>query len=378
MIRSSDVQWWIQEAKKDPGSAPLIIEELAQRLSELDAENERLRGEVIRLEQGGSQATQESERVASLQRKIKGLQAILNSQTSAEMAVVFLTDRLASARIPLSQVRIRLRANRRALNRMAALDVSMMLTARPQDELLGFTNRGRVVPLHVQSIPWLSDDEDWKPAEETPLQGTGERLTAAATLNKPPRFWTIVTRRGFARQVLHPQLERQKDGNEPLFTSPLAPDQPVAAIDGDRGDLFLITRWGQAVRFPHRAIGTQGTIALEVDPDDEVVGALTLPADSEILVLTAAGYAMRRDSSQIKQQSRPGGSGKRFIQAFDVLTAASITSRGKLLYLTCGGKFVSAPTANIQLLTRLGKGVQVQDLSQDPAVAVTFVRGALL
>lgn len=43
MIRKGDVQWWVLEAKKHPQSVPTIIEELAKRLAELDAENERLR-----------------------------------------------------------------------------------------------------------------------------------------------------------------------------------------------------------------------------------------------------------------------------------------------------------------------------------------------
>ena len=34
MIRKSDIQWWVLEAKKHPESAPTIIEELAKRLTE--------------------------------------------------------------------------------------------------------------------------------------------------------------------------------------------------------------------------------------------------------------------------------------------------------------------------------------------------------
>ncbi|MCK4315768.1 MAG: hypothetical protein KAX24_08355, partial [Anaerolineae bacterium] len=50
MIRKSDVQWWVLEAKKHPESAPAIIKELAKRLVELDTENEHLREKIIRLQ----------------------------------------------------------------------------------------------------------------------------------------------------------------------------------------------------------------------------------------------------------------------------------------------------------------------------------------
>ena len=43
MIRKGDVQWWVLEARKYPEAAPIAIEFLAERLSELDKENEDLR-----------------------------------------------------------------------------------------------------------------------------------------------------------------------------------------------------------------------------------------------------------------------------------------------------------------------------------------------
>ena len=60
MIRESDVQWWILEAKEHPEATPQIIEELAKRLIELDTENEQLRATLIRLQQHAPAAQPES------------------------------------------------------------------------------------------------------------------------------------------------------------------------------------------------------------------------------------------------------------------------------------------------------------------------------
>jgi hypothetical protein len=49
MIRKSDVQWWIQEVRRNPDAAPELVEMLADRLMELDLENERLRDELVGL-----------------------------------------------------------------------------------------------------------------------------------------------------------------------------------------------------------------------------------------------------------------------------------------------------------------------------------------
>jgi DNA gyrase/topoisomerase IV subunit A len=377
MIHKSDVQWWLLEVKKDPESAPGIIEALAGRLVELDVENERLRDELIRLRRGAPPPVAEGVELGALQRKVDTLQAILQGQASTETAVVLFSDQMQMVRMPLSQVRLRIRHSRPAMARSAVLSVAGVLLVRPQDDLLLLTGRGRVLKVLLHKIPYLVEGDDWPADKESPL-AAGERVTAATAVAKPPRFWTVVTRRGHVRQLLRLHVDKQLEQGDLLIESPLHNDAPVAIVDGDRGDLLLVTRWGKAIRFPQATITPQGSVALQVDPDDQVVAALALPSDGEVLVLTAGGYAMRRDMTRFRAGAKPGGSGRTFIQAYDVLDVFPYAARGKLLYLTYSGKFVTAKTAGIPLQERAGKGAQVHDLSQDPAVAITFVPGALL
>ena len=376
MIRKSDVQWWLLEARKDPEVAPEIIEALAARLAELDGENERLRDELIRLQRAAPPPA-ESPEVDALQRKVDTLETILQGRASTETAVVLLSEGLEAARLPLSQVRLRLRDGRPALSRSAALSVCSLLLARPQDDLLVVTSQGRLLKHSLHRIPFLVEDEEWPAVEETPLMA-GERVTAAVAVAKPPRFWSVATRRGFVRQVLRLHVEKALGPEEVVVRGPLQHDEPVAIVDGDRGDLLLVTRWGKAVRFPQRSIAAQGCEGMEVDRDDEVVAALPLPADTEILVLTAAGYALRRDTARFAAGSKPGGSGRTLIQAYDVLGLFPYDERGRLLYLTYSGKFLTADTADVPLQERATKGTQLHDLSRDPAVAVALVPGSLL
>lgn len=376
MIRKSDVQWWLLEAKKDPESAPAIIEALASRLAELDAQNERLRDELIRLQQSTA-APVESAEVEALQRKLDTLQTILQSQASTETAVVLLADGYQAARMPLSQVRLRLRKHRPALSRSAAMGVCSLVLARPQDDLLLVTSQGRLLRRFLHQIPYLVNGDEWPAVAESPLQA-GERVTGAVAVAKPPRFWSVVTRRGYVRQVLRLHLEMQLGPEQVFVDSPHRNDVPVAVVDGDRGDLLLVSRWGKATRFPQQTIRPQGCEAMEVEPDDEIVAALSLPADAETLVVTASGYALRRDSARFGALSKPGGSGRSLVQAYDVLRLFSYTERGKLLYLTYSGKFATVDMASIPLQERVSRGSQLVDLSRDPAVAVVAVPGSLL
>jgi len=375
MIRKGDIQWWVLEAKKHPESAPTIIEELAKRLAELDAENERLRGEVIRLQRCTLAATESAE-VSALQEKVATLQALLDGEVSSEPSVVFLSNRLKSARLPLSQVQRLAREARPVLGRQAMLAVSRLLLAHPHDELLLLTSQGRGLKALPTSIPTLVEGGDWPTADDQEL-ATGERVTAAMAVAAPPRFWTVVTRRGYVRQLLRIDFDRRVERGDQLLESPFSNDAPVALVNGDRGDLLLVTRWGKGVRFPQRAIEGQGSVALELEPDDEIVAALPLLSDTNILVVTAAGYAIRRNMARLKARSRPGGSGRTLIQAFDVLGTFPCEPQDQLLYLTYSGRLVFVSTADVLLHQRSNKGTRVHDFGRDPAVAVASVPGTL-
>jgi len=371
MIRKSDVQWWVLEAKKHPESAPAIIKELAGRLAELDAENERLRDEIIRLQRRAPAAAPRTETQA-LQRQVETLQSLLEGERSAEAALVLLSDRLQSARLPLSQARQMARQGRPVLDRRALLGLRFLLLSRPHDELLLLTSEGHGLKTQTSTLPLLADADGWPTTEGQGL-ASGERLTAALAVTSPPRFWTVATQRGYVQRFVRVAFDRQLAQGNRLVKSPLRNDAPVAIANGDRGDLLLITRWGKGVRFSQRAIESQGSVALNLEPDDQIVTALALPADAEILIVTAGGYAMRRDTARFAARSRPGGDGRTLIQAHDVLAAFPYAASGRLLYLTYSGKLAFVSTANIPLQERAGKGTQMRDMSLDPAVAVTFV-----
>jgi DNA gyrase/topoisomerase IV subunit A len=371
MIRKDDVKWWVLEAKKHPESAPGIIAGLAQRLIELDGENERLRDELIRL-QHAAPVTANGDEASALRDKVAELQSLLSGEASTEPSLVFLSHDLCAARLLLSQAQRLAREDRPVLSRQVMLGLRAMLLSHPQEELLLLTSQGNGRKLALSDVLALAEPGDW-PEASSAESASGEQLTAAVATAQPPRFWTIVTRRGFMRQLLRIDLDQRISKCEQVIESPIHNDVPVAVINGDRGDLLVITRWGKTVRFPQRSIESQGSIALELEPDDEIVAALPLVSDIRMLILTASGFAVRRDTAQIAARTKPGGTGKPLIQAFDVLDAFRCESEGQLLYLTYSGRLVPASTTNIPLYQRSDKGTRVRVFDRDPAVAVAFV-----
>jgi DNA gyrase/topoisomerase IV subunit A len=372
MIRKDDVKWWIAEAQKHPQAAPSIVEALSERLIALDEENERLRDEIIRLERRAPGASVDSEEVSALRDKVSTLQALVNGEVSDEPCVVMLSEGLQMARAPLAQVQRRARQEQALLGKGSILGLRQVLLARPHEEVLLLTSQRRGFKVPVSDVPLLEED-DWATVD-APALGENEWLTGAVAVTHQPRFWTIITRRGFVRQLIRIDFDRRVEKGEPLIESPFRRDVPVAVVDGDEGDLMLITRWGREIRFPQRSIESAGSAGIELDDDDEVVAALPLHDDgTHILVVTADGFAVRRGAAQFEPRPRPGGKGKPVIQAFDVLGTFCCKPEDRLLYLTYSGKAVFASVSDIPLYTRSSKGARVYAFDRDPAVAVTLV-----
>jgi DNA gyrase/topoisomerase IV subunit A len=373
MIRKDDIKWWVAEAEKHPEAAPAIVEELAEHLIALDAENEQLRDQIIKLERRAP-VEAESDQVSALRDRVATLQAFVDGEVSDEPFLAFLSDQGQSVRMPVVQAYKLAREEKPALAKQEMLGVRRLLIGRPRDHLTLLTSQMRGLQVQFSSIPILEAGAGW-PDEGLEL-GENTWITAATAATREPRFWTIVTRRGFVRQLIRIDFDRRIEKNEPLIESPFPRDVPVALVDGDEGDLLVITRWGKAVRFAQRSIEGGGGVALELEPDDEIAAAVPLKAEANVAAATAAGFVVRRGTDQFPAQPRPGGRGKPFVQAFDVLGAFGCAPDDRIAFLTYSGKVLFAAVSDIPLYTRSSKGARVFTLDRDPAVGVVLVPGS--
>ncbi len=159
----------------------------------------------------------------------------------------------------------------------------------------------------------------------------------------------------------------------------------LLVTDGS-ADLFLVTRYGMAIRFSEEEIRPMGLVAagvggIKLREGDQVIGAGSITTDHEVLLLSASGMGWRMETSEISTQGRNGmGIIACRLGAGDNLTGFLIgknTSQGLVYFKKSATKALRLDAIPLAKRNRTGK--TLFEVRQDnPVVSVTQIEEAVL
>ena len=188
-----------------------------------------------------------------------------------------------------------------------------MLVTSTHDEIMFFTNRGRVYSLKGYEIP-----EAGRAARGTAivnlLQLTGgEKVTAMIPLPRESegKYLTMATRFGLIKKTALDEFANLRKAG--LIAIVLREDDELIGVEltDDDDELMLATRQGQAIRFKEtdiRSMGrnSMGVKSFDLAENDEVISVARIEAGKQVLAITQNGYGKRTDVSEFRVQSRGG------------------------------------------------------------------------
>jgi DNA gyrase subunit A len=230
--------------------------------------------------------------------------------------------------------------------------------------LLFFTDRGRAYRATCHDLP-----KDRLTAAQNLFQfGDGERLVAVvdARAHEEHDHLVFATANGGVKRTALSDFVEASGRRDGIVAMKLAPDDRVVTVfpGWDDYDLLIVSAAGQAIRFAEedvRPVGrSAGAIrAMRLKAGDRVVGACAV-ADEELVVLgTEAGYLKRVRVDDFPVQAR-GGSGLR-AQKIDRARgklAGVAPASGSIVVLTPESA-VTLDAASIRLAGREGGGAKV-------------------
>jgi DNA gyrase subunit A len=192
--------------------------------------------------------------------------------------------------------------------------VERLFVTNTHDNILFFTNRGRVFQLKVYEVPDASRQGKGMPVVNLVQLDPDEAVSTVLTLpkGKGSGYLVMATTNGTVKRTSLDQFKNVRrnglraitldDGDELAW---------VAVADGDE-DVMLVTRKGHSIRFPQeqvRGMGREaaGVNGIKLRPGDHVIRMDLVGRDSKyLLVVTEKGYGKRSPLDEYKDQRRAG------------------------------------------------------------------------
>jgi DNA gyrase subunit A len=250
--------------------------------------------------------------------------------------------------------------------------VRHLMVANTHDNILFFTNRGRVFITKVHTLPEASRQAKGLPIINLPgvMVDQGEYVSAIITIPQfeADHYMAMATRGGMIKKTSLAEYAKIRS-NGLIAISLVEGDELrwVGLTDG-QNDIILATQNGQAARFHEtevRPMGrdTRGVTGIRLRKDDEVIGMEVVAPGAELLVVTEQGYGKRTmlDDFPVKHRATGGVIANSLNAETGKVAAVRVVGREdeELMLITEEGTILRTEVSSVNRYRRASRGVTV-------------------
>lgn len=306
-----------------------------------------------------------------------------------EDIVVTLTHQGYIKRLPVDTYRSQRRGGRgiTAINNKGDDFVEQLFVSSTHNYILFFTNRGRVYRLKGHEIPEAGRNARGIAVINLVDLNPGERIETVIPISEyaDDVYLTMATRNGTVKKSVLSEYDSNRSGG--LICITLVDDDELTSVrltDGTQ-ELLLITKLGQAIRFPEeqvRAMGrsARGVRGINLASDDYVIGMEVVISDAELLVVTENGFGKRTPLAEYRITNR-GGKGVKTLNRTKktgcIAGARVVREHNEIMLISMDGIMIRITIADISEQSRNTQGVTLMRLGErDKVVAAAQIIGA--
>jgi len=285
-------------------------------------------------------------------------------------------------RIPVSTYRVQLRGGKGVVGMKTKEEdlVTQMIFTQNHDNILFFTNKGRVFQTFAYEIPEASRIAKGQPIVNVLQLAPEEVVTAIINVpeEKEGKYLMMATKKGTIKKTaLENFVNIRKTGIIAIGLDKKDELKWVNMTDG-ASDIIIATRNSLAIRFNEKDVRPMGRAArgvrgIRLKGDDEVVGMDPIVPGGELLVIMENGYGKRTVLEQFTPHNR-GGIGikagvvtKKTGRTVDVRVISN--DKGDIVVVSRNGVIIRTPLANISKIGRATQGVRIMKIDEDDRVA---------
>ncbi|KOR11907.1 DNA gyrase subunit A [Staphylococcus carnosus] len=301
-----------------------------------------------------------------------------------EQIVITLSHNNYIKRLPVSTYRAQNRGGRgvQGMNTLEEDFVSQIVTMSTHDNVLFFTNKGRVYKLKGYEVPELSRQSKGIPvinAIELENDESISTMIAVNDLEKEEAYLVFATKNGIVKRSSLSNFSHI-NRNGKIAINFRDEDELVAVrlTDGTK-DVLLGTSHASLIRFKESKLRPLGRTAAGVKgitlrEGDELVGLAVATEDSEdeVLVVTGNGYGKRTPLNEYRISNR-GGKGIKTATITekngDIVCITTVTGEEDIMIVTNQGVIIRIDVDDISQNGRAAQGVRLIRLGEEQFVS---------
>ena len=257
--------------------------------------------------------------------------------------------------------------------------IEELLMMNSHHYLMFFTNTGKVYRLKGYEIPEASRTARGTAIVNLLQLAPEEKITAMIPVKeyKQGKYLFMATRKGIVKKT--PLLDYANVRKTGLAAISLREDDELIEVKltNNKKDIFLVTKYGQCIRFPEtdvRSMGrtAMGVIGMQLNDGDEVIGMQLNTQGDHLLIVSANGMGKLTSIDEFKSQNR-GGKGVKCYKIMEktgnVIGVKNLHMDDEIMMINTEGIVIRMMCSDISVLGRVTSGVKLMNLSENVSVA---------
>ena len=257
--------------------------------------------------------------------------------------------------------------------------IEELLMTTSHHYMMFFTNTGRVYRMKAYEIPEASRTARGTAIINLLQLQPGEKITAVIPIKEytEGHYLFMATKNGIVKKT--PITDYANVRKTGLAAITLREDDELIEVKktDNEQDIFLVTKYGQCIRFNERDVRStgrtsMGVIGMNLTDGDKVVGMQMESQGESLMIVSEKGLGKCTLASEFTAQNR-GGKGVKCYKITEktgnIVGVKAVNQDDEMMLITTEGIIIRIKVSDTALLGRVTSGVKLMNLADDVTVA---------
>ncbi len=300
-----------------------------------------------------------------------------------EDVVVSMTHFGYVKRLPVSEYRAQHRGGRGVTAHKPKEEdfVESMFVCSSHDDILFFTNFGRVYSLKAYYIPESQRTARGRAAINLIQLSEGERVAAMIPLKENTEgYIALATRDGQIKKTAMTEFANIRKGGKIAISIREGDELVGVQFTNGEDEIILASEEGKCIRFSEKDVrptgrDTQGVCGIDLEEGDKLVDMAVIYPGCEVITISSTGYGKRSSIDEYRLQSRAGKGIKAgiFNEKTGKLVNLKLINEGDdVMLIADNGVIIRIKSEEISSIGRNTQGVRVMRLDEGKVATVAI------